>query len=63
MDISFDIDFDTEEINIIVDNTLTLRAYKNSDGRTVYKRFENIESDDVQDKIKSVCAILFTLNE
>lgn len=63
---TFDISLDLEEqvIRIVVDDSGTISAMKNhhDDGITYY-RLNKLEDEELQEKIKRVCEILFTLDE
>lgn len=65
---TFDISLDLEEqvIRIVVDDAGTITAAKShgEDGDEItYYRLNKLESEEVQEKIKRVCEILFTLDE
>lgn len=61
MDISFNIDFDADEVHGVIDNSLCFTVIRDDDA-FVYKNFDRID-DDFQDKIKGVCRILLTLED
>jgi hypothetical protein len=63
MELSFTVDLDAEEIHIVVDNMSTLKAYKNTDNKIMYKNFDKLDTDDLQDKVKEICIILFSCGE
>ena len=62
MDLNFSIDLDSQEIHIVVDNGLHVKAIKD-DNEIKYVNFKRIDNEDLQDKLKHVCATLFTLDE
>ena len=57
------VDFQEQSINLMVDNTLSINAFKESDGSITYQRLTRIESEDTQDILKSVCEQLFSIEE
>lgn len=61
MDFNFSIDFDAEEVYVVIDNATTLVVTKD-DCSYIYKNFEKIE-DTLQDKLKQICKILLTLED
>lgn len=63
MNLIFDIDFDSEELSLIVDDTYSVKAYIGEDGKIRYKNFDRIDNDTVQDKLKDICKELLQLLE
>jgi len=62
MDLNFSLDLDTQEIYIIVDNSTYVSVIRDEDTYH-YTNFKKLGDEDIQEKIKQVCAILFTLDE
>jgi hypothetical protein len=63
MTLEISVDFQEQSINLMVDNTLSINAFKESDGSITYQRLTRIESEDTQDILKSVCEQLFSIEE
>lgn len=63
MDLEFNIDFDSEDIKILINNSVTLSASKDTDGEIIYKRFERLDSEELQEQLKKVVKILFAIEE
>lgn len=60
MNIDFALDFDTEEVDVVVDNAYKVKAAKTEDG-VKYYNFDRIDDDEVMDKIKQMCNVILTL--
>ena len=54
MTFEFDYNTDTEEITIVYDGTYVLKASFDGD-RIVFKNFEKIGDDDIEQLLKSFC--------
>ncbi len=63
MNLDFEVDFDAQDISLIIDNSISLSAYKEVDDSIIFNKFNRIESLDLQDKLKEICRILFTIDE
>lgn len=63
MTLELSVDFQDQSINIMVDNTLSINAFKESDGTITYQRLSRIESEDTQEILKEVCEKLFSIEE
>ena len=63
MNFEFSVDFESQVIKIIVDNSITVEAWKEHHGAITYSRFSKLESEELQDKLKEICVILFTIDE
>jgi len=59
MTLEITVDPDTEEINIILDSSIVLSAYKNIEGQIVYSNsFNKLIEDDLYDSMKAICNTL-----
>lgn len=65
MDIDFSLNFDEQEIKIVVDSSLSLSALKLSSdpGDILYKRFDKLDTEEQQEILKKVVQLLFKLEE
>jgi hypothetical protein len=54
MTFEFDYNTDTEEITIVYDGTYVLKASFDGD-RIIFKNFEKIGDDDIEQLLKSFC--------
>lgn len=62
MDITFNIDFDADEVHGVIDNSISFFVIRDEDS-FLYKHFDRIDDEMLQDKLKSVCKILLTLED
>lgn len=59
MNLEISIDHDAEQIDIILDNHMTLSVHRDIDGDIVYsKNFNDIVEDEIYDSLKSICNTL-----
>lgn len=65
MDIDFSLNFDDQEIKIVVDSSLSLSALKvgPNKGDILFKRFDRLDTEEQQETLKEVVQLLFTLEE
>lgn len=63
MDLDFSLDFESQQIKLTIDNSTTVTGLKDADSKIVFKRFDNIESEELQSKIKQVMKILFSIED
>lgn len=62
MDLSFSIDFDAAEVHGVIDGSITFTVIRD-DESYIYRNFDRIDDDYVQDRIKEVCKILLAIEE
>lgn len=60
MELNFNIDFDSGEVHIVVDNGTTLSAYK-ADNMVKFKNFHKLDDEAASDVIKDICYRLLRL--
>lgn len=65
MDIDFSLNFDEQEIKIVVDSSVSLSAMKLGDDPEdiVYQRFDKLDTEEQQEILKKVVQLLFKLEE
>lgn len=63
MTLELSVDFQDQSINIMVDNTLSINAFKESDNTITYQRLSRLQSEDTQEILKEVCEKLFSIEE
>lgn len=63
MHLEFDIDFESEEVRIIVNNSIFISASRDSDGEIIYKRFDKLESEELQEHLKQIVKQLLSIEE
>lgn len=63
MNFEFTIDFESQSINLIVDNSISITAYKEPDNSVTYSRLGRLESEELQEKVKQLFDVLFSINE
>lgn len=65
MDIDFSLNFDEQEIKIVVDSSVSLSAIKLGDDPEdiVYRRFDKLDTEEQQEILKKVVQLLFKLEE
>lgn len=65
MDIDFSLNFDEQEIKIVVDSSVSLSAMKLGDDPEdiVYRRFDKLDTEEQQEILKKVVQLLFKLEE
>lgn len=61
MEIVFNIDYDTEELNLVVDNCCTAQVYLGDNDKLVFKNFEKLEDELLQRTLKNACKSMFEL--
>lgn len=62
MDINFSIDFDRDEVHVLIDHSLSLTIIRDDDSYS-YRGFDKIDDEDVQAKLKRIAKIIFELEE
>ena len=62
MDISFQIDFDAEEIHGVIDNAKTFAVFRNDDSFS-YRNFDQLDDEVLHERLMEVCQLLLTLEE
>ena len=60
MDLNFSIDLDAGEVYGVVDNSVVFTVIKDDD-EFIFKNFDRIDDDEVQEKLRAVCKILLTI--
>ena len=60
LDINISIDFDAEEVHIIVDNSITIYASADDDG-VKFHNFHKIDDENLADLLKQYCRLAFNL--
>ena len=63
MNLEFEIDFESEEIHLLMNNSIKITALKDEDGSIIYRGIDKITSIELQDKLKKLVKILFTIEE
>ena len=63
MTLDISVDYEEQMITMVVDNALAIYAYKESDNMIKYSKLQKIGDEDTQEKLKSVCETLFTIEE
>ena len=63
MNLEINIDFDAEEIHMLIDNAIRIAAVKTDTGEVLFKGFSGIESLELVDKLQEVIELLFTIEE
>lgn len=63
MEVTFSIDFESQEVKLVVDSALNITAYKDAEGQTCYRRLDKLESDELQDKFKSIIETFFSMED
>lgn len=65
MDIAFSLNFDDQEIKIIVDDHISLSAIKlgTDPNDILFKRFDKLDTEEQQEILKKVVQLLFKLEE
>ncbi|NBS41049.1 hypothetical protein EBS80_00115 [bacterium] len=64
MTLDISLDAEAEEVDVVLNNQIVLRASKDSNGRVVFGRnFSRVEDDALADLIKHVCVKILALNE
>jgi len=65
MDIDFSLNFDNQEIKIVVDSSISLAAIKVGENPEdiKYKRFDKLDTEEQQEILKQVVQLLFKLEE
>lgn len=63
MTLELSADFQDESINIMVDNTISINAYRESDGSITYERMSRIQSEDTQEILKEICEKIFSIED
>lgn len=58
MTLEINVDMGGEEVDLVLDNKLTLMAYKEGDHITYSKNFSKILDEDIYLRIKQICEIL-----
>jgi len=62
MDINFSIDADAGEIYGVIDGSLTFTVTKDDDHYS-YRNLNKLDDDSLQDKLKTVCRILLSIED
>lgn len=63
MTIDFSLDDDSEEVDVVLNNQIVLRASRDLNGRVVFgKNFSRIDDDELAQLIRSTCEKLLALN-
>ncbi len=62
MDLTFSIDLDAGEVHGVVDNSIVFTVIKDDDD-FVFKNFDRIDDEQVQEKLRAICEILLTIDE
>lgn len=60
MDLNFSIDLDAGEVHGVIDNSIVFAVIRDDDDY-VYKNFDRIDDDDLQEKLKEISKILLTI--
>jgi hypothetical protein len=63
MNLEFEIDFESEEIHLLMNNSIKITALKDEDNTIIYRGIEKITSIELQDKLKKIVKVLFTIEE
>jgi len=63
MDLEINVDFESEIVRIIVNNAIAVSAEKEPNGEILFKRFHRLESEELQEKLKEIVSILFSIEE
>lgn len=63
MTLDISIDYEEQMITMVVDNSLTVYAYKESDNAIKYSKLQKIGDEDTQEKLKVVCETLLSIEE
>lgn len=64
MTLDISLDADAEEVDVVLNNQIVLRASKDSNGRVVFGRnFSKIEDDALALLIKQTCEKILALDE
>lgn len=61
MNVSFDVDFDSGEVYIVLDNSITMQVYK-YDEEIKYKHFDRINDEELQRVLKNTAKNLLALD-
>lgn len=62
MDLEINVDYEGQELSIIVDNSFTVSAIKELDGTIGYKRLNKLPEEQ-QDKFREIIELLFKLED
>jgi len=62
MDIIFNIDFESEEVHAVVDNSIKVKMIKDGESYK-FKNFDKLDDDVLQRKLKNICKLLLSLEE
>lgn len=63
MDLEISVDFESQNITIVIDSLTRISADRESDGTINYSRLSKIESEDTQEIIKQVCELIFSIED
>lgn len=61
MQLNINIEFESEVITILVDDSFMLSARKNSEGKLDFKNFDKLDSEETEQTLKKVIEQLFTI--
>lgn len=63
MNLEFDIDFESEVIHLLINNSIKIIAVKEKENTVSYRGLDKLSSIELQDSIKSVISTLFKIEE
>lgn len=63
MQLNISIDFESEVVSILVDDSFILTGRKNSEGKMEFKNFEKLDSEETEQKIKKVIDLLLSIDQ
>lgn len=63
MTLDFSLDDDSEEVDVVLDNQIVLRASRDLNGRVVFgKNFSKIDDDELAQLVRFTCEKLLALH-